>query len=445
MMMMMTETEAIVGTSSAEKAALDRIDSQVSSSRAPWSSLLVVAVALLVTVRIVALAGVLVSGQERDNSVIGGDARRYSQIALAEGTPYADFAVEYPPIAFGLVRSVSASDDRMNTLIRLGISQLAFDLATAALLAWGWGRRALVAYLVLGLPFLPFPFIYLRIDLLSVFLATAGLVLVRKRKDRSGGVLLAISVFAKLWPIAIAPMFLLERRWKAAAAWAATITAGLVGWVLWAGIRGPLDVFSFRGARGWQVESLPGAFLHLIDNRRAHVEQGAWRTGIMPDWSRPTLTVMSAGFMALGWFWAHRRLREGADEHVSFALAPLAGVLSLLIFAPIISPQYALWMLPFSAVLTARGDRLVGGFMLAVGSLSTIEFALIHGQIDGELYATLPVVARNGALVAMLIVVMLKLSGLIGCRACNIPSPIHTDEVAHPSPTLGKRSGGAHP
>jgi len=383
----------------------------------------VVLIAVLVAVRIIALSGVLLSGQEKDNSVIGGDARRYTQIALAEGTPYRDFAVEYPPVAYALVRAVSASDDRSATLIRLGLSQLALDLGVAGLLAWAWGRRSCAAYLVLGLPFLPFPYLYLRIDLVSVFLATAGLALLHKHRDRSGGALIAVAVFAKLWPVALAPLFVLERRWKALVTWALTGALGLAAWVLWAGPSGPIEVFSFRGARGWQVESLPGVFLHMMDSQRAHVEQGAWRTGIMPEWGRPVLSGLSLLFLALAWYWAWRRRQEGAGETVVFALAPLAAVLSLLIFAPIISPQYVLWLLPFSAILAARGDRLVSGFMLATGAMSTLEFALIHGQIDGKLYATIPVVTRNALLVAMLIAVLLKLTGLIGCGACAIRSP----------------------
>jgi hypothetical protein len=400
-----------------------------SPTRARWSAWIVAALGLLVLVRVVALVGVLHSGQEQDDSIIGGDARRYAQIALAEGTPYKDFAVEYPPIAYGLVRVVAASDVRTNTLLRLGLSQLALDLAIAGVLWWGWNRRTAIAYLVLGLPFLPFPYLYLRIDLLSVFLATLGLALLRRRRDTTGGAVLAASVFAKLWPIAIAPLFILERRGRAFIAWAVTGAVGLLAWVLWAGVDGPVQVFSFRGALGWQVESMPGIFVHMEDAGRAHVEQGAWRTGLMPDWSRPVLTGLSVGFLALGWWWAYRRRREGANEHIAFALAPLAGVLSLLIFAPIISPQYVLWLLPFCAILAAEGDRLIAGFMLAAGALSTLEFALIHAQIDGDLYATAPVVARNVVLVGMLIVVLAKLAGLIGDRACGIPSPFRRRSV----------------
>ena len=67
---------------------------------------------------------------------------------------------------------------------------------------------------------------------------------------------------------------------------------------------------------------------------------------------------------------AARRRREGADDHVIYALAPLVSVLSLLIFAPILSPQYVVWMLPFAALVAARGDRLVAGLTAAPDELT---------------------------------------------------------------------------
>ncbi len=396
-------------------------------------------IAALVAVRVVSLVAVLLSGQELPHSILGGDARRYGEIVTAQGTPYADFEVEYPPVALALIH-LTYAPDHLAQLIRLGISQLAIDLGCAALLGWAFGRRAALAYLVLGLPFLFFPYIWLRIDMLSVLLAVLGVALVHKGRWRTGAAVLAVAVFAKLWPVALAPLFVVERRWKALWAWALTGLAGAVAWVAWAGIDGPIQVFSFRGARGWQVESFTGILLHIGDAGRANVEQGAWRTGTMPAWSRPVLSVISFGFVALSWWWADRRRREGAGELTVYALAPYAGVLSLLIFAPIISPQYLLWLLPFAALLAAAGDRLTGALMVVAGFLSTLELALIHGQIDGRWWATAPVVARNAVLVVMLVVALQQLAGLRPSAACGIgvrrpaSEPVLAPEVPEEQP-----------
>jgi hypothetical protein len=397
-------------------------------------------VAALVAVRIISLVGVLLSGQELPDSILGGDARRYAQIVTAEGTPYADFEVEYPPAALALIR-LTYQPDHFVQLVLLGLSQLAIDLACAALLGWAWGRRSALAYLLMGLPFLVFPFIWLRIDMLSVLLAVLGVALAARGRDGRAGAVLAVAVFAKLWPIAIAPLFLVERRWRGLWAWAATGLACGVAWIAWAGVTGPIQVFSFRGAIGWQVESFTGILLHIDDADRANVEQGAWRTGTMPWWSRPVLSVLSFSFVGLCWWWAARRRRDGAGELTVLALAPYACVLALLIFAPIISPQYLLWLLPFAALLAAHGDRVTGGLMVVAGFLSTLELALIHDQIDGRWWATAPVVARNAVLVVMLVMALQQLAGLASSVACGIrrrPSdPVLAAEV-------GEQHAGEH-
>jgi hypothetical protein len=378
-------------------------------------------VAGLILVRVAAIALLLASGVEDDHSILGGDARRYEAIVGGEGTPYRDFDVEFPPVAVGLMALVDGPTT-WQTLLFLAVSQLALELATAAVLRWAWGGRTAVAYLLLGTPMAFFPFPYVRIDFLSVFLAVVGLALLRRRSDVAGGVALAVAVFAKLWPLAVAPSLLVRSRWRGLAAWVATGTAGLVAWVAWAGTAGPSQVVTFRGATGWQIESLPGIVLHLLDPSGSTVQQGAWRTAVaMPGWSRPLLTALSVVTVAAAWWVAARRCRHPGPAGPSGAqapsadpeddverivvldgLAPLAAVLGLIVFSPIISPQYLLWCIPFAAVIAARGHRTLTGLMAGIVVLTTYVLATIHGQIRGDLYATVPIVVRNVGLVVVL-------------------------------------------
>jgi hypothetical protein len=93
-------------------------------------------------------------------------------------------------------------------------------------------------------------------------------------------------------------------------------------------------------------------------------------------------------------------------------------VLGLLVWAPIISPQYLLWLLPWAAVATARGDRLLGWLTVGAVALSTYSLATIRAQIDGELYATFPILVRNVVLVIALCHVLVTLAG----RPAPIPA-----------------------
>ena len=380
-------------------------------------------VAALVALRVLALFGALVTHPDEEGSIIGGDARRYQQIADAEGVPYRDVRVEYPPGTVLVIEAVDA-DGLFASQVRLAVSQLAVDLATAAVLAWGFGRRTALAYLVLGAPFLAFPFLYLRVDLVPVLLAAAALAVLRRRSDGLGDVgaggLLALAVLTKVWPFVLVPLLVVERRWRALA-WCAGIGAVLgLAWVGVAGVDGVRDVVSFRGAQGWQLESVTGIVVHALDPARAHVESGAWRTGVMPAGARTLLTALSLATAALAWWWAERsRAAPGTPEAtaIRYGTAPLAAVLGLLVFAPIISPQYVLWLLPFAAVAVARGDRTTGWLTLGAAALSTLSLALIRSQIDGDWWGTAPVLARNALLVWALCHVLVVLARSSGATA----------------------------
>jgi hypothetical protein len=58
----------------------------------------------------------------------------------------------------------------------------------------------------------------------------------------------------------------------------AAMAGGLVvlgGWLLVAGTTGLYQVLTFRGARGWEIESTVGAVWMLIDQSTMRIEAGA--------------------------------------------------------------------------------------------------------------------------------------------------------------------------
>jgi len=219
------------------------------------------------------------------HKVLTGDIRRFYAIANSTGTPYRDFEVEYPPLMYGAIKVLDSST--VNTATRNTMwTQLVLDLAVAALLAWGWGKRAGMAYLILGVPFLFYPFLYLRLDLLSVALAVGGLALVRHRRPVAGGVTLALACFAKVWPVLLIPGLVVRRAWRALAACLAVGAAGVAAWIAWAGTNGLVQVLSMRGATGWEIESTVGGLVHSLTDDRVHLQRGAWRIGSVPGWAR---------------------------------------------------------------------------------------------------------------------------------------------------------------
>jgi hypothetical protein len=368
---------------------------------------LVRAIVVLVLVRLVLVVVLLLSPlTSRGNAALAGDIRRFHTIATSNGTPWRDFEVEYPPVTWLAIVTVNGQTTH-ETTIRTVLSQLLCDLAIAGGLAYGWSRRAAFIYLVVGLLMLTYPFIYLRLDLLSVALAVWGLALVRRDRWKGGGVVLALACFAKLWPLSVFPMLALQRRWRALAVAVGTGVLGGVAWVAAVGTAGIQQVVTFRNSSGWEIESVVGWFVRALGHNQAHVESGAWRVGTSAaQWSRPLGVGM---VLTVAWIW-WRAWRRRDNLRTVEAIAPLAAVAAFLSWPPLLSPQYVCWLLPFTALAVFHGERTMAWLAGAVIGISTLQLYVIREIIWGEDAALALVLTRNILLVTLVVVGCVKLA-----------------------------------
>jgi hypothetical protein len=337
-----------------------------------------------------------------------GDIRRFHSITSSHhGDPYRDFPVEYPPVMLAAIELLDSSTTHAATVATMW-SQLALDLIVVALILWGWGRRAAFAYLIIGFPLICYPFLYLRLDLVSVALAVAGLALLRHRRPVRGGFVLAVAVFSKLWPILLVPGLVVRRSWRALAVFAALAGAGLAAWVAWTGTDGPVQVVSMRGATGWEIESVVGSIIRATTNEVVHYNEGAFRVGHVQGWAIVVCVVALAAAVIAAWLLAARAPNPSA---LLDGTAALAAVGVFLVFTPLLSPQFAAWLVPFAAIAAAHGDRLIGRLTLLVVTLSVVDFALIDRYANTS--AVVPqavVLIRNAALIALVVVCFARLA-----------------------------------
>jgi len=324
---------------------------------------------------------------------------RIEQIASSPGTPYRDFPVEYM-LAENVVIQLIGGSGAEATAIRLAFIASAADLAAAAGMWWGWGRRPAALYLLLGVPLLSF--LYQRFDLVSVALATWGVALVARRKDdMGGGVALGSAVMLKLWPLAVAPMLVVSRRWRALAAAGAVCLVVLLAWLLVGGPKGPIQVLSFRGARGWSVESIEGNLLWLTSRGTPSLEQGAMRIGEAATWAKGLLFLGLLAYEVMVWHRAGGEARDPAGG------ACLAAVTAVLVFSPLVSEQYAAWLLPWTAVaFEGDGDERTVATIAAVAIVAAGLLGLFYLMPFGWAPAAQrwTILGRNVSLVALLIV-----------------------------------------
>lgn len=317
-----------------------------------------------------------------------GDIGRYATIV--DGPRFwAEQPVEFPPVSALYIWLVARWGDE--SALVMPVVNLAFSASTAVVLARAWGAAAANRYLVLGALLLPIS-LY-RLDHVSVLLAVVGLAATTRALDARAGAWLALATMAKVWPAAIVGA-LVGRR-NRAVLWAAGLLTILTAvWVIGYGPDGPLQVLGFRGAAGWQVESLGGSVLQLLGNEPGF-EAGAWRVGAPPRSLLGGLAIVGLGIFA-----ASRRV-ERIEQRA------LALVLGLMLLTPLLSPQFLLWLCPLVAVLPAGRLRRLQSLLLGSAILYTLLIALFYGYLlEGDPLTLLTLLIRNTCLVAMLVLAL---------------------------------------
>jgi hypothetical protein len=313
-----------------------------------------------------------------------GDVLRFVQIAHG-GTPYVDQQTEYPPLETALILLVGASSITVTAIVLALVNALA-TVGCWVLLRIGWSAGVARTFLWFALPlqvFMPF-----RLDAVSVALALAGIVLATRHRQGAGGALLGAAVRFKLWPIVLVPLLIVRRLRRSLTFTAVVIACGTVLWAAVFGIRALSQVGTYRGASGWQIESVFGAAVRLTTGAPIRVEAGAIRIGQASRLDLLGLRVLTLLLVALVWFLARRR-------PVDLSGGPaLASVAFLLLLSPVASPQYVVWLLPWAAITAAeRGSPDVRIFTVGAAIAASGVFAIYWGDPYDVAVTTLVVLA----------------------------------------------------
>jgi hypothetical protein len=244
--------------------------------------------------------------------------------------------------------------------------------------------------------------VYSGFDLVSVALAVGAATLLRHRHPTAGGVGFVVGAFTKLWPIVLLPSVLVARRARAFGVALAIGVAGLGAWVVWGGAGAVGQVVSYRGARGWEFESIPGSLLRLFTRAPLHFEAGSWRVGAPPRALSVLFGLALLGVVArICWLAAQRPAAPGVPEAAAIAAVLVCGTL--------LSPQFAIWVMPFAAIAAAGGARRIERGALAVGLLTLLDRIVFDPGHPGLLRTELVVLGRNAVLIGLLVVAIREL------------------------------------
>jgi len=345
---------------------------------------------------------------------------------LARGArPYADLAIEYPPLAVTLLRLTPFTPDaaawtlRFNALMLLACGAAALLTAACAARLWPAGRRAHAAAVTFAVAVLAAGAIVAnRLDAAVTLSVAAALWLLSGRRWALAAAAVGVGFGLKLVPAVLLPLVLLlapraADRARAAAAFALAALVPVLPHLapdgLWRFLRYHLD-------RPLQIESVLASPLLLA--RLAGLAPGTVGSAYGSQFlaapgaealaraSGPLALLAVGAAYVLLW---RRRERLRADP----ALVPpaaLAILLAALAAGKVLSPQYLLWLLPCVALVLPRSP-LLGAAGLGLLALTQLEFPALYWRLVAlEPLPVAIVVLRNALLLATLALALLHLA-----------------------------------
>ena len=336
----------------------------------------------------------------------------YSHLMAGGKWPYRDFFDEYPPLAqplFLFVRALPGSFEPAFrwTMTVLGSLSVVLLVRTLAAL----GRRAWLAALVAGVsPILVGPIFLNAYDLWPAFLTAAALLAFVLRRERTAYVLLALAVAAKIYPVVLLPIAVIETLrlgGRAAARRGLLWFAGALVLVhLPFAVLGPGGLrYSYWSQlrRGLEVESLAGSIL-LAFNHATLV--ASLSTNVAGGLASALATVTSLVALAAVLLVAWLQLRRRSDVVTSAA----AAVVAFIAFGKVFSPQYVDWLVP----LVPGAGAVASVLLLGILALTHVVFDRFHapGGPNGAHYkAALEwwVLARDVLLVVLYVWLVVRL------------------------------------
>ncbi|HET7572817.1 MAG TPA: glycosyltransferase family 87 protein [Gaiellaceae bacterium] len=351
-----------------------------------------------------------------------GDVHLYRTFAhrMARGQlPYRDFFDEYPPFAQPLFYLVKFLPGTYLPGFRWAMALLGAGSVglMAASLASVHASRTRTAFAMAAAGIAPLaigPIFLNAYDLWPAFLLALAILAFVRGRERTAYVLLALGAAAKIYPLVLLPLAVVEswerggrERVRSGLAWFA---GALVLVHLPFAVLGPGGLrysYWLQLKRGLEVESLGGSFLFVLDRLGlAHVtaapaEPGSLNAvGTLADALGTVSSLVElAAILLVAWlFWRRRRLPF---------VAAAAAVLGFVAFGKVFSPQYVDWLVP---LVPAAGPVAAVG-TVAVAALTHVVFDRFHDSPAEAVAASvawwafvrnLVVVALYGVLVARL-------------------------------------------
>lgn len=193
-----------------------------------------------------------------------------------------------------------------------------------------------------------------RIDAVAAALAVIGIVLFARGKTFGAMVLFTAGAWVKIWPFALALAAFISNQAKKMMAYGATLVVSVV--LLFAFFTGGnSNVFSFiftQSGRGIQVESTIATFWLWaaklgLGNSGIYYDKEIITNQVYGDLVEPVsalMTLVMFGALAITAWLGFKAFKANANQNQLFAAVAITGVLDLIVFNKVGSPQFMCWL-----------------------------------------------------------------------------------------------------
>jgi uncharacterized membrane protein len=368
------------------------------------------------------------------NSALIGDIKlffEYSSNIIHGLLPYRNFTVEYPPLAlvfFTIPRLTASTLEGYRYAFTVEI--LIFNLIGLYLLSKLSNIlkiKPLVTLMVYTLLLLSVgPLLIYRFDIIPAVMVLGALYAFTRKKYFPAWVILAVGTITKIYPIVIAPIFLiyeLSRRRYQEVLWEIALSALITEIVIL-----PFFVFSASGFinsislqlhRGLQLESTYSSFLLLMQNWG--LAEVYIKTTILPLATSNIIsgeasvlsTISPLVLVAILIFIYWRFFRKYAKNNAALSSdypSEMAGIiyysfLVILVFVltnNVFSPQYLIWFVTLAALISGSRKYVVWCTLIAVCFLTYYEFPLNYALLQaGNIKLVYVLLVRNILLIIL--------------------------------------------
>jgi hypothetical protein len=296
--------------------------------------------------------------------------------------------------AFRTIAPLAGSRERFG--VAMVIVNAVAQLVIVAALIWGWGVEAAACYLLITASLADL--FYLRTDLWSTALATFGVAAWRRKRPSVAALGFAGGAAFKLWPMTFLPLLLVPPGARRIAPLATAAAAGIAVLGLWLWVAGPAglyQVLTFRGAQGWEIETMVGSVWLAIDPSSLRFETGTWRIGAISG--ATSIALFAVGTVTSLWM-VWRGARTG---HLGAGWA--GGIAALLAVSALLSPQFVCWLAPAAGLAWVERDKRLAVLTAVLIFFTNLEFRSFNPLLRSQTDAIILLLVRNALLVAFVV------------------------------------------